>query len=99
MNIKQPSTAVVGGGVSMKCRITAVTRMEDGGEKIGQIHLSAPDAYQQAGGVFPIAMSANAFEEDVEKSAAAGMNAHLSKPIEPQLLYATLARFLGGDGQ
>ncbi|MEG0805612.1 MAG: response regulator [Lachnospiraceae bacterium] len=39
-----------------------------------------------------IAMSANAFEEDVEKSKAAGINAHLAKPIEPQLLYSTLQR-------
>ena len=39
-------------------------------------------------------MSANAFDEDVEKSRAAGMNAHLAKPIEPQLLYATLQEFI-----
>ncbi|MEA4912480.1 MAG: response regulator [Oscillospiraceae bacterium] len=41
-----------------------------------------------------IAMSANAFEEDVEKSKAAGMNMHLSKPIEPQRLYAALHFYL-----
>ena len=41
-----------------------------------------------------IAMTANAYEEDVKKSAEAGMNAHLSKPIEPQLLYETLHRFV-----
>ena len=41
-----------------------------------------------------IAMSANAFEEDMEKSRAAGMNAHLSKPIEPELLYETMVRFM-----
>ena len=41
-----------------------------------------------------IAMTANAFEEDIEKSRAAGMNAHLSKPIEPELLYRTLHRIL-----
>lgn len=40
-----------------------------------------------------IAMSANAFDEDIEKSTAAGMNAHLSKPIEPHVLYSTLERF------
>ena len=39
-------------------------------------------------------MTANAFEEDIEKSRAAGMNAHLSKPIEPELLYRTLHRIL-----
>lgn len=37
-----------------------------------------------------IAMTANAFDEDVEKSRAAGMNAHLSKPIDPELMYSTL---------
>jgi CheY-like chemotaxis protein len=41
-----------------------------------------------------IAMSANAFEEDVEKSKAAGMNEHLSKPIEPAVLFQTLKYFL-----
>ena len=40
-----------------------------------------------------IAMSANAFDEDVEKSKMAWMNAHLAKPIEPELLYATLDDF------
>jgi len=38
-----------------------------------------------------IAMSANAFEEDIRKSLAAGMNAHLLKPIDPALVYTTLA--------
>ncbi|MCH4157524.1 MAG: response regulator [Acidaminococcaceae bacterium] len=37
-----------------------------------------------------IAMTANAFEEDVNMSLAAGMNAHLSKPIEPDKLYQVL---------
>jgi two-component system sensor histidine kinase/response regulator len=41
-----------------------------------------------------IAMTANAFDEDVEKSKAAGMNAHLSKPIEPAVLYRTLFHIL-----
>lgn len=41
-----------------------------------------------------IAMTANAYEEDKEKSRQAGMNAHLAKPVEPQLLYATLAKFI-----
>ena len=39
-------------------------------------------------------MSANAFDEDIENSKAAGMNAHLAKPIEPELLYATLEEYL-----
>lgn len=37
-----------------------------------------------------IAMSANAFEEDISKSLQAGMNAHLSKPVEADVLYETL---------
>ncbi|MEG1068993.1 MAG: response regulator [Ruthenibacterium sp.] len=41
-----------------------------------------------------IAMTANAFDEDIEKTKAAGMNAHLAKPIEPQILYQTIQRFL-----
>ena len=46
-------------------------------------------------GVIPIlAMTANAFEEDVRASETAGMNAHMAKPVEPQKLYETLIRFL-----
>ena len=41
-----------------------------------------------------IAMSANAFDEDTEKSRLAGMNAHLAKPIVPQTMYATIEKFL-----
>lgn len=40
-----------------------------------------------------IAMSANAFDEDVRLSLDAGMDVHLSKPVEPQLLYETLEKF------
>lgn len=38
-----------------------------------------------------IAMSANAFDEDIQKSMDAGMNAHLAKPIDPAALYRVLA--------
>ncbi|MGI5973601.1 MAG: ATP-binding protein [Oscillospiraceae bacterium] len=38
-----------------------------------------------------IAMTANAYEEDIRLSRNAGMNAHLVKPIEPDPLYETLA--------
>lgn len=41
-----------------------------------------------------IAMSANAFEEDIRKSLNAGMNAHLSKPIDVDALYRELAKRL-----
>ncbi len=41
-----------------------------------------------------IAMTANVFDEDVERSMKAGMNAHLSKPIEPEKLYETMAKLI-----
>ena len=41
-----------------------------------------------------IAMTANVFDEDVERSIESGMNAHLSKPIEPELLYETMAEYV-----
>ncbi len=37
-----------------------------------------------------IAMTANAFEDDIEKSREAGMDAHLAKPVDPNRLYRTL---------
>ncbi len=37
-----------------------------------------------------IALTANAFDEDVQRSLQAGLNAHLSKPVEPENLYDTL---------
>ena len=43
-----------------------------------------------------IAMTANAFDDDIEKSKIAGMNAHLAKPIEPDKLYQTLYDFISG---
>ena len=41
-----------------------------------------------------VAMTANAFEEDMRKSAEAGMDMHLTKPIEPATLYRTIAEIL-----
>jgi len=52
--------------------------------------LDHPDAR-----VIPIiAMTANVFDEDVERSLQAGMDAHLSKPIEPEHMYAELAKLI-----
>ena len=42
-----------------------------------------------------IAMTANAFDEDVQRSLQAGMNAHLSKPVEPEHMYHTLQELIG----
>ena len=41
-----------------------------------------------------IALTANAFDEDVQLSLQAGMTAHLSKPIEPEHLFETLASLI-----
>ena len=41
-----------------------------------------------------IAMTANAFDEDVQSSLQAGMNAHLSKPVDPDHLYQTLEEII-----
>ena len=41
-----------------------------------------------------IAMTANAFDEDVQNSVQVGMNAHLSKPVEPEKLYRALEELI-----
>ena len=41
-----------------------------------------------------IALTANAFVEDVQNSMQAGLNAHLSKPIEPDVLFDTLEKLI-----
>ncbi len=41
-----------------------------------------------------IAMTANAFDEDVQRSLQVGMNAHLSKPVEPDRLYQTMEELI-----
>ena len=42
-----------------------------------------------------IALTANAFDEDVQQSLQAGLNAHLSKPVEPDDLFTTLEELIG----
>ena len=41
-----------------------------------------------------IALTANAFDEDVQRSLQAGLNAHLSKPIDPETLFTTLENMI-----
>ena len=42
------------------------------------------------------AMTANAFAEDVQKSREAGMNAHISKPLDIRAVYKQMNRYLQG---
>lgn len=39
-----------------------------------------------------VAMTANAFLEDIEQSFESGMNGHLSKPVDPNLMYQTMSK-------
>ena len=41
-----------------------------------------------------IALTANAFDEDVQRSLQAGMNAHLSKPVDSEQLLRTLSELV-----
>lgn len=41
-----------------------------------------------------IALTANAFEDDVERSLQAGLNAHLKKPLEPEAIFDTLGKLI-----
>ena len=59
----------------------------DGIQATGQIRaLDRPDARS----VPIIALTANAFEDEVRQYLAGGMNAHIAKPIDPERLYAVL---------
>ena len=50
-------------------------------------------AVEEGRSVSILAVTANAFAEDIERSRKAGMNEHLAKPIEPETLYARLASY------
>lgn len=49
---------------------------------------------EDAGQIPIIAMTANAFSEDVEKALAAGMNDHIAKPLDLNKMFATVGKYL-----
>ncbi|WP_242844319.1 hybrid sensor histidine kinase/response regulator [Candidatus Soleaferrea massiliensis] len=53
----------------------------------GSAHMDAPS-------IPIIALSANAFEEDVEKSLAHGMQAHISKPVDIEIIKKTFIKYI-----
>ena len=64
-----------------------ITPEMDGPEATQVIHaIDRPDAKS----IPIIALTANAFDEDVQRSLQAGLNAHLSKPVQPDTLSETL---------
>jgi CheY-like chemotaxis protein len=54
---------------------------------------------KDSGNIPVIALTANAFDEDVQKSLQAGLNAHLSKPIQPDALFSTLREHISRSRQ
>lgn len=74
-------------GVLMDVRMPVM----DGLEATRQIRLSGK---KDARDIPIIAMTANAFDEDAQKSIQSGMDGHLSKPLEMKLLLNTLAKCL-----
>ena len=63
----------------------------DGLEATRQIRASGREDAQT---IPIIALTANAFDEDVQRSMQAGLNAHLSKPVEPNALFDTLEKMI-----
>ena len=49
---------------------------------------------EDAGSIPIVALTANALSEDIQLSFESGMNAHLSKPIEPDELFSVLRSLL-----
>jgi CheY-like chemotaxis protein len=62
------------------------------------LEATRPIRTRQGPGLAIIAMTANAFGEDRLACLAAGMNDHVANPVDPELLYATLLRWLPPAG-
>ena len=63
----------------------------DGYDAVRRIRAAQRD---DAGGVPIFAMTANAFAEDIARARACGMNGHIAKPIDVNLLMQTLRQAL-----
>ena len=59
-------------------------------------HRIRTSTHPDSGTIPIIAVSANAFDEDIRRSLSSGMNAHLSKPIEPEKLKQAVRQFAKG---
>lgn len=59
-------------------------------------HLIRTSGHPDSSTIPVIAVSANAFDEDIKRSLSSGMTVHLSKPIEPQKLQQTVRKFAYG---
>lgn len=64
----------------------------DGYEAAAKIRASA---HPQAGSIPILAMSANAYSEDVSKALSVGMNGHIAKPIDTKSMYAKIWEVIG----
>jgi len=71
-------------GVLMDCQMPIM----DGYEATRQIRLK--EQYKD----LPIlAMTANAMKQDIEKALSCGMNGHIAKPINPEIMFTTMAKW------
>ena len=64
----------------------------DGTEAMRRIHELPPGNPNEKTPI--IALTANAFDEDVQRSMQAGLDAHLSKPVESEHLFETLEQLI-----
>ncbi len=67
----------------------------EAGSGKGEGGISRPSLKARASSLPIIAMTAHAMAGDHEKSIAAGMNDHVTKPIDPVQLFGTLAKWIG----
>ena len=51
-------------------------------------------SFRDASSISIIALTANAYDSDVESCKEMGMNDHMAKPVDPQKLYEILARYI-----